>query len=185
MLSAVRVEASRVTLRKAHHGDRERLIELRTDPDVWRYLGGPQQREAVEQRLDDIGGAAQATRRPGTFVIADRATDRLLGTIELDRRSAEEPGHVTETGEELELSYLMHRDTWGTGLAFEAAAAILRAAAEELPDQPVLVVTQTANKRSLNLAARLGFEPVRTFRQYNADQTLAAVSLHACLHRTL
>jgi hypothetical protein len=32
-------------------------------------------------------------------------------------------------------------------------AAALRAAADELPDQPVILLTQTANERSLKLAA--------------------------------
>jgi RimJ/RimL family protein N-acetyltransferase len=52
---------------------------------------------------------------------------------------------------------VLRRDTWGAGLAFEAASAALRAAAAELPDQPVLVVTQTANRRARRLADRLGF----------------------------
>ena len=43
------------------------------------------------------------------------------------------------------------------GLAFEAATAALGSAAE-LPDQPVLVVAQTANHRARKLAGRLGFK---------------------------
>ncbi|MEV0339855.1 GNAT family N-acetyltransferase [Nocardia sp. NPDC050713] len=77
---------------------------------------------------------------------ADKA-DNLIGTFELKRRAADEPGHVTDDGQELELGYLMRRHAWGAGLAFEAAAAVLRTAAAELPDQPVLVATRTANKR--------------------------------------
>ncbi|MBF6300524.1 GNAT family N-acetyltransferase [Nocardia amamiensis] len=97
----------------------------------------------------------------------------------LNRRSADRPGHLTEDGEELELTYLLRRDAWGAGLAFEAATAALRAAAAELPDQPVLVVTQTANHRSLKLATRLGFQPVSTFEAFDAQQTLATARLHA------
>nr|WP_083897890.1 GNAT family N-acetyltransferase [Nocardia vinacea] len=52
----------------------------------------------------------------------------------------------------------MRPDTWGAGPATEAATAVLRAAADELPDQPVLIVPQTANRRSLRLAVRLGFQ---------------------------
>ncbi|WP_373294430.1 GNAT family N-acetyltransferase [Streptomyces albiflavescens] len=47
--------------------------------------------------------------------------------------------------------------SWGAGLAREAAKALLRAAADELPDQPVLVVTLTANESSPEVATRLGF----------------------------
>jgi RimJ/RimL family protein N-acetyltransferase len=143
MLSTVEIATERGLRRKARNADRERLIELQTDPQVWAYLGGPRLREAVEQRLDEIGGAANATPRPSGFVIADKATDELIGTAELKRRAADLPGHITEDGKELELDYLLRHDVWGAGLAFEAAA--LRAAADELPDQPVILVTQTTN----------------------------------------
>ncbi|MFI9569494.1 GNAT family N-acetyltransferase [Streptomyces rishiriensis] len=66
----------------------------------------------------------------------------------------------------------------GAGLAFEAATAVLRAAADELPDQPVLVVTQTANERSLKLATRIGFQHMGTFEAHDALQTLAVADLH-------
>ncbi|MGY0235420.1 GNAT family N-acetyltransferase [Longispora urticae] len=80
----------------------------------------------------------------------------------------------------LELGYLLRRDAWGAGLAYEASAAALRAAAAELPDQPVILVTQSANARSLRLAARLGFQPVGTFEQFDAEQTLGRLaSLHS------
>jgi RimJ/RimL family protein N-acetyltransferase len=42
-------------------------------------------------------------------------------------------------------------------------------------------VTQTANTRSLDLAARLGFRRVSTFEAYEAEQTLAVADLHAFL----
>ncbi|WP_435590760.1 GNAT family N-acetyltransferase [Nocardia sp. bgisy118] len=179
MLSAVQIATDRVLLRKARDADRERLIELRTDPEVGTYIGGPRLREDVEQFLDAIGGTANATATPGTFVIADKTTDDLLGTFELKRRAADQPGHVTEDGQELELGYLMRPDAWGAGLAFEAATAVLRAAADELPDQPVLIATQTANKRSLRLAVRLGFQPVSTFEWFDAEQSLCLASLHS------
>lgn len=179
MLSAVRIEAERVVLRKARDADRDRLVELHTDPQVWAYLGGPRSREAFERRLDEIGGAGRTTRAPGAFVVADKATDELLGTVVLKRRAADLPGHVTEVGEELELGYLMRRDVWGAGLAFEAATAALRAAADELADEPVILLTQSANERSLRLALRLGFRPVGTFEWYDAEQTLAVAGLRS------
>jgi RimJ/RimL family protein N-acetyltransferase len=178
MLSAVQIAADRVVLRKARDADREGLIELKTDPDVCAYVGGPLPRAAAEQRLDAIG-PPNATAAPGVFVIADKATDDFIGTLELKRRALDQPGHVTEEGEELELGYLLRRGAWGAGLAFEAVTAVLRAAADELPDQPVLILTQTANERSLRLAARLGFRPVKTFEWFDAEQTLGVANLHS------
>ncbi|WP_328440833.1 GNAT family N-acetyltransferase [Streptomyces sp. NBC_00444] len=177
-LAATVITSDRLRLRKAHDTDRDEIIELQTDPRVRMYLGGPRPRSAVEQYLD-AAGIASVANRPGTFVIADKTTDRLIGTLVLDRRSPGLPGHVTEDGGELELTYLLRRDAWGAGLAFEAATAALRAAADELPDQPVLVVTQTANERSLKLATRVGFQRISTFEAYDAEQTLAVASLHS------
>jgi RimJ/RimL family protein N-acetyltransferase len=177
-LSATLIAGKRVLLRKSRDTDREGLIDLRTDPQVCAYIGGPQLREEVEQRLDAIG-PANVTATPGTFVIADKATDDLIGTLELKRRAADLPGHVTEDGDELELGYLLRRRAWGAGLAFEAVAAALHAAADELPDQPVMILTQTANERSLRLAVRLGFRPVSTFESFGAEQTLCMASLYS------
>ncbi|MER0240705.1 GNAT family N-acetyltransferase [Streptomyces sp. HSW2009] len=176
-VSASDITTPRLRLRPAHDGDVAGLIELQTDPRVRAHLGGPRPPGAVEQYFRANGVGALAAK-PGAYVIADRQTDVLVGTLALDRRAADLPGHVTEQGGELELSYLLRHDLWGAGLAFEAVTALLRAAADELPDQPVLVVTQTINERSRRLATRLGFRPAGTFEQHAAEQTLAMADLH-------
>lgn len=118
------------------------------------------------------------TTRP-TVTAAVIESDRFLGILGLARRTADRPGHVTSEGGELELSYVLRRDAWGTGSAFEAAVAALRTAADELPDQPVVIVTQTANQQARELAARLGFQEVAVFEEFDAQQTLAVAPLAA------
>ncbi|SEG22771.1 Protein N-acetyltransferase, RimJ/RimL family [Nonomuraea solani] len=167
-LSATEVPSKRLLLRTAQATDREGFIELLTDPEVQAYIGGPQPRSDVEQQVD--ARLADVTPKPGRYVIADGTTNRFLGILTLNRRSPEDGG-------ELELGYVLRRGAWGAGFAFEAATTALRAAADELPDQPVLLVTQTANKRSLTLATRLGFRPVRTYEEYGAEQTLCTAPL--------
>jgi RimJ/RimL family protein N-acetyltransferase len=177
-LSATEIITDRLRLRKAHAADIDSLIELQTDPQVRAHLGGPRPRSLVEQYFD-VHGISAIAGKPGTYVIADKETDGFIGTLVLDRRSADLPGHVTEEGAELELTYLLKRNSWGAGLAFEAATALLHAAAGELPDQPVLVVTQTANERSLKLARGLGFQRMDTFEAHGAEQTLAVADLRS------
>jgi RimJ/RimL family protein N-acetyltransferase len=167
----------RILLRESREADRERLIELRTDPEVGAHIGGHRQREDVERRIDEVG-MDKLTEAPGLYAIADKATDVFLGTVQLMRAAADEPGHLAEGAEELELGYVLHRNAWGAGYAFEAATAVLRAAAAELPDQPVVVRTQSANARSLRLAARLGFRAVSTYVAYDAEQTLLVADLY-------
>src|SRR5690625_2558417 len=162
-------------LRKATSGDESAYIELSTDARVRLHLGGPVPVERLHARLE-AQGASSITADPGAFVIADGATDELLGLVSLERRPASRPGHVA--GDELELSYLLRRKFWGKGIASRAASLLLRTAAQHYEDQPVLVVTQTSNEASLALARRLGFQHAGTFREFGAEQWLGVRQLH-------
>lgn len=177
ILAAEYIDAGDVILRKARDDDREPIIEHVTDPDVRAHLGGPQSRATVARDLDESGVSA-ATETAGSYVIADKSTDVFLGTVSLTRRGVHHPGHIRASGEELELAYTLDPAAWGRSLAYQAATAVLRAAAAALPDEPVIVVTQSANARSMKLARRLGFVPAMTFEEFGAEQTLAVMNLH-------
>jgi len=72
-------------------------------------------------------------------------------------RDAERPGHVRPEGGEAELGYMFLPEAWGCGYAPEACAAALDWFAGALPGEPVVLSPQTANDRSMRLAAKLGF----------------------------
>ncbi|MGO1582783.1 MAG: GNAT family N-acetyltransferase [Actinomycetaceae bacterium] len=167
----------RVVLRKAVEPDIEGLVEMRSDPDVRRHLGGAVPAERVRELLQ-ARSIAWSTEGAGEFVVADRETGELLGMVVLERRPAQRPGHVVDGGGELELSYVLRRSHWGRGLAREAATLLLRAAAEHLPDEPVLVITQADNARSVALAQRLGFTHAGNFSEFDAEQWLGSAPLH-------
>ncbi len=172
-----RIVGERVVLRKAVARDLQALVELRTDPEVRRYLGGP--RPADIQAA--LASASAQTAGFGSYVIADADTDDPAGVIELDHRNPDRPGHVHRRGSELELSYLLRRTYWRRGLATEASRMLLGAAARSWPDQPVVIVTQTRNHAALGVARRLGFEAVTTFSEFGAEQWLGTVMLHQFL----
>ena len=73
-------------------------------------------------------------------------------------------------GEEPELGYMFLPQAWGYGYAAEACTAALGWIAEALPGEPVVLCTQTANGRSLRLAAKLGFTEVERFQEWGAEQ---------------
>lgn len=175
-LRAVRLDGPRVRLRKARDDDAEGLIETQTDERVRRYLGGPRPVDDVRAVIESVG-AATLLEAPGCYVVAAGDSDEMLGTVTLDRRRNDVPGHLDPGGYELELSYVFRPHAWGRGYACEAARLLLRYAAGELDDQPVVIVTQTANRASLRLAKRLGFSVVSTFEQYGAEQALATAQL--------
>ncbi|WP_234791413.1 GNAT family N-acetyltransferase [Mycolicibacterium mucogenicum] len=175
-LRASCLEGPRVRLRKARDEDAEGLIETQTDERVRRYLGGPRPVHEVRAVLEGVG-AATLLEAPGCYIATATDSDDMLGTVTLSRRRNDVPGHLGPGGDELELSYVFRPHTWGRGYASEAARLLLEYAAGELDDQPVVIITQTANRASLRLAERLGFSVVATFEQYDAEQALATARL--------
>jgi len=153
------IRTERLVLRESEARDRAAFIELFASPEVGTYLGGPRPRDELERAVPEVPG-----RRPGFFVVdLDGA---MIGTITLDRAT----GHVRPAAGEAELGYLFLPQAWGCGYAAEACAAALDWFAGALPGEPVVLCTQTANVRSMRLAAKLGFTEVERFEDYGAEQ---------------
>jgi RimJ/RimL family protein N-acetyltransferase len=154
------IKTERLVLREPEARDRAAFIELLTSPEVSTYLGGPRTRDEVEREMP--GAPA---RYPGHFV-AD-LDGAMIGQIIL--RRVTEHGPPAAAGK-AELGYLFLPEAWGFGYAAEACAAALGWFARELPGEPVALFTQTANVRSMRLAAKLGFTEVERFEAYDAVQ---------------
>jgi len=157
------IKTERLVLREPEARDRAAFIELFASPEVGAYLGGPRPRDELERALPET-----PERRPGLFVI--ELGGAMIGTIELNRRDAQRRSHVRPDAGEAELGYLLLPDAWGHGYAAEACAAALDWFADALPGEPVVLCTQTANDRSMRLAAKLGFTEVQRFEAWGAEQ---------------
>ncbi|WP_055522422.1 GNAT family N-acetyltransferase [Streptomyces graminilatus] len=159
----VPIRTERLVLRESESGDRAAFVELFASAEVRTYLGGPRPRDELERALPELPG-----RRPGLFVI--ELDGAMIGTVTLDRRDAERPGRVRPEGGEAELGYMFLPEAWGRGYAAEACSAALGWFADAFPGEPVVLCTQTANDRSMRLAAKLGFTEVRRFEEWGAEQ---------------
>ena len=152
-------------LREREPRDRAAIIELFASPEVGAYIGGARPRDELEQAIPEV-----PRRRPGFFVVERDC--QVIGTVTLDRRDAEASRRVRPEGGEVELGYLFLPEAWGHGYATEACVGALAWLAEALPGESVLLCTQTANERSMRLAARLQFSEVARFQEYGAEQWL-------------
>ncbi|MEV6056409.1 GNAT family N-acetyltransferase [Streptomyces sp. NPDC052107] len=157
------IRTERLVLRESEARDRVAFIELFASPEVGTYIGGPQPRDELERTAPEVPG-----RRPGFFV-AD-LDGAMIGMITLDRRDAERPGHLRPDAGEAEIGYMFLPEAWGCGYAAEACTAALDWFAGAHPGDPVVLTTQTANARSMRLAAKLGFTEVERFEEYGAEQ---------------
>ncbi|MFC8372046.1 MULTISPECIES: GNAT family N-acetyltransferase [unclassified Streptomyces] len=153
------IRTERLVLREPEDRDRAAVIELLASPEVGTYLGGPRPRAELEREMPRASG-----RRPGLFTVA--LDGAMIGRITLTR----ETGHLPQAAGKAELGYLFLPQAWGYGYAAEACAAALDWFAGALPGEPVVLATQTANVRSMRLAAKLGFIEVERFEAYGAEQ---------------
>jgi RimJ/RimL family protein N-acetyltransferase len=153
------IRTERLVLRESEARDRAAFIELSASPEVGTYLGGSQPRDELERAVPEVPG-----RRPGFFVVD--LNGAMIGTVTLDRAT----GHIRPAAGEAELGYMFLPAAWGCGYAAEACAAALGWFAGAFPGEPVVLATQTANVRSMRLAAKLGFTEVERFEDYGAEQ---------------
>ncbi|WP_089098846.1 GNAT family N-acetyltransferase [Streptomyces hyaluromycini] len=156
------IRTERLVLRGSEARDRAAVIELGASPEVGTYLGGPRPRAELERTVPEVPG-----RRPGFFVV--ELDGAAIGTVQLDPQNPGTPVHRREAGE-THLGYLFLPDAWGHGYAGEACAAALDWFSGVLPGEPVVLYTQTANVRSMRLAAKLGFTELERFEAYGAEQ---------------
>ncbi|MFJ1588866.1 GNAT family N-acetyltransferase [Kitasatospora albolonga] len=153
------IRTERLVLREPEARDRTAVIELLASPEVGTYLGGPRPRDELERGIPRV-----PARRPGLFVV--ELDGVMIGRITLTR----DTGHLRQAAGRAELGYLFLPRAWGYGYGAEACAAALDWFADALPGEPVVLATQTANARSMRLAAKLGFVEVERFDAYGAEQ---------------
>jgi RimJ/RimL family protein N-acetyltransferase len=100
----------------------------------------------------------------------------MIGVIMLERRGLGPPSRIRPDSGEVDLGYLFLPEAWGCGYAAEACTAALAWFAGALPGEPVVLCTQTANDRSMRLAAKLGFTEVERYEKYGAEQWFGVCS---------
>ncbi|MFJ9829818.1 GNAT family N-acetyltransferase [Streptomyces sp. NPDC101169] len=163
------IRTERLVLRAPEARDRPAFVELFASPEVGAYTGGAQPRDELERRMPET-----PQRRPGRFVV--ELDGAMIGMVELKPHDAAGSAHARPDVGETEMGYLFLPRAWGRGYAAEACAAALGWFAGVLPGTPVVVATQTANDRSMRLAARLGFTEVQRFEEWGAEQWLGVWS---------
>ncbi|MFF4112745.1 GNAT family N-acetyltransferase [Streptomyces sp. NPDC001714] len=158
------IRTARLVLRESEVRDRAAVIEIAASPEVNAYVGGPRPRAELERTVSEVPG-----RQPGWFVV--ELDGAMIGTVQLNPHAPEAPGsdHRRAAGR-TDLGYLFLPEAWGHGYAFEACAAALDWFSGALPGEPVVLYTQTANARSMRLAAKLGFTELERFEAYGAEQ---------------
>ena len=149
MISAI--ETPRLQLRPMTAEHFEAYARIRTDPHVARFLP-PQDRVVVLGRAM-AGARSWQEHGYGPFSVIDRATGRFLGRINVQLRQGTD---------ELDLGWILRRDAWGHGFAYEATRAVIAWSFGTLEVDYLTAWVRPQNARSVRMAERLGMSLLRT-----------------------
>jgi RimJ/RimL family protein N-acetyltransferase len=161
-------ETERLAFRPFVLDDLPQLIEQRADPEVNKYLGGPerQNEEALSTRIRFY---IDCYERYGFSMcpMIWNATGEVIGTAGL------QPLDGTD---EIEVGYSMVKAYWNLGIGTEAARAWMDYGFREKGLERIVAVAQLENKASQHIMEKLGMKYEKTELHYDIDCAFYAIS---------
>jgi [ribosomal protein S5]-alanine N-acetyltransferase len=162
------LETERLILRKFAPDDLPRLVEMRADPEVNRYLGGSrlQNPEAVAQRMRFYIDCYEKFGF-GMSAMIWKETGEIIGWSGLQ---------PLEDSGEIEVGYGMIKKFWGRGIGCECARAWLRYGFEKAGLERIVAVAFPANAGSRRIMEKCGMHYEKTEEHYGEDCVFYAIT---------
>jgi RimJ/RimL family protein N-acetyltransferase len=161
-------ETPRLVIREMTQADADAVEGMLGDADVMLYFGKLFGREQVRDWIErhialyEQDGCAY-------WLVFEKATGKAVGQAGILRQ-------VIEERVEFGLGYIFHKDSWGQGLASEAARACLDYAFNKLGKARIVVTIRPENRPSQRLMERLSVEPERKVQYSGFEHLLYVVS---------
>lgn len=140
------IETERLLLRPPNTSDRSAWTAFLADPEVTRFIGGPQDEAGAWRNLCLFAGA-WSIQGYSNFSVIEKASGLWVG-----RAGAWYPPGWPGR----EIGWAFRREVWGQGYATEAATACLAWAYEELGWTEAIHVIHPENLASIAVAKRIG-----------------------------
>jgi RimJ/RimL family protein N-acetyltransferase len=149
-------------LRPFAETDLDLALEMWTDPEVVKYVGGAMTEEEIRMDMPDSikrGGNGGI----GIWCVADRATGEKLGDAFLLPRPIDEDdtdfslvvmGQMPDA--DIEVGYFLRPSAWGRGYATEICKRLLQFAFQELPLDEVVASVDDGNAASQKVLEKSG-----------------------------
>lgn len=162
------LETERLKIRRYALDDLEELIEMRSDPDVYRYLGGPERQNPAEitKRLNFYIDCYEKFSFGMCAMIWKETGENIGG-------SGLQP--LEDTGE-IEVGYSLKKNFWRMGIGYECASAWLRYGFENAGLERIVAVADEANTGSWRIMEKCGMTFEKKEFHYNMECKFYAVS---------
>jgi RimJ/RimL family protein N-acetyltransferase len=147
------VETERLRLSRLRTSDLDELSRVFAKPEVWEFPLGRGLTRGETERFLEKQIELWSTSGFGLWLATDQATDRAIGFVGLSV-----PRFMPAILPAVEVGWRLDPASWGRGFATEGARAALDQAFGTLGLEAVCSLPQTANPRSMRVAARLGMK---------------------------
>ncbi len=166
----IRLETERLRLRPIQSEDVEPLVDLWTDPEVTRFMGGPRDGTQLKTWFEE-DVIEPAPDPHDLWPVEEIATGQVIGHCGLLDKEIE-----GET--EIELTYVFAVPAWGKGFATEIAVALRDHAFEKMGITRLIALIDPDNGASQRIAEKVGMRFERDLvRPGGAIRRLYAVTV--------
>lgn len=158
-------ETDRVILRPWRLDEADRFFDMHRRMEVARWIGGQpmvHRAEAVDV-IERTRDQFAVDPRFGSWAVVERATGVPAGSVLLKP--------LPNGAGEIEIGWHLHPDSWGRGLATEAAHALL-ARGFDLGLSEIWAVTDLDNERSARVCEKLGMRLLGITHRWYHDPSL-------------
>jgi len=156
----IHLETPRFLLRPLIAEDADWLTDILTDSEVNRFLlDGALSPDEARQTAEAIVALDLVKCHFGHWAIQDKGTGAIHGWTELSKLRP-----WSGPSDEIALSYVLRRASWGQGIATEAAARLLGCAFEVQHLDRVMAVIMEGNTPSERVLEKLGMRFIRAAR---------------------
>ena len=165
------LETDRFILRPLETSDIDLLIEMDTDPEVMRFLGGVMSEEQIRASLPLVS-FHDPVKLHGRWCIISKETSERHGWVLIKPMPLEEPNgrrFDTLAASGIEIGYRLKKSSWGQGIATEASQPFLALQFETVGLDRLIACTDHGNDGSQKVLMKLGMRPIGETRAYGMD----------------
>lgn len=162
------IETNRLLHRKFTPDDLDKLVGMRSDPDVSKYIGGEKatERDWNKTRLE-FYISCYDSHGFGMCAMIWKETGEIIGWSGLQP--------LQQTGE-IEVGYGMIKEFWQKGIGYETALAWLNFGFKEIGLERIVAVAMPDNIGSWRIIEKLGMNYEKTSEFYGFECKLYTIS---------
>jgi ribosomal-protein-alanine N-acetyltransferase len=159
-----------LTLRQFSETDSEEIFELRSNPEINKYLERKQSK-TLEDALSFIGNILDSSNTGELFYWALTKTgeEKLIGIICLF--------NFSENGKKCEIGFELLTEYHGKGIITEAANKVIEFANQKLGVNAIDASIHKDNQSSIRLVQKIGFKQLESVGDKNKDLTVFRLTL--------